>query len=733
MQTMFPFEKNRYFPYKRMRSEDFCRELQYMDHKFQYLNRFAFGAGIAFGLKPQRLDAEVLMVSPGMAVDRQGRYLIVDEPAVCRLRTLTGFETLSGNTALLWLRYREEPRGPMTVTRDEGEQEEFSYAAERFEFALTELGTEPLDTVDRVLYFDRELCATDVIRVRQIMPDVLSSRQPVKLRLIFENLSQDKLTAQLHYAPSLPGFHTEGSDGIVCDRALELPRGETVVELTLIPETAAQTVCFTADVDDFSLQLPGRELSLNGSIRQKLYVESGDPVEKLAERLQTRTPQELWGEEEDRGIPVAALQLVRYEENVLLEHVSPLYEQQRAHLPALEQRLAACREFFPVAAVQAPVIPMQPVPEPAPEVPEVRRSLWDQYMTTGVVVLNAGLHLRKGKVLCTGEIPHNLGPGTVYVDFGIEKVHPAGEEAEPSGNIILGDASLFIPEEDDYEHNFDRGVCIHPDKGTFELSLRLKGELHESTLQLRWYAWRPERCSSAPVSEAVLMRPEPEVRTVWDQSMATGVVSLSVGLHTQKGEVLSTGELFHSLGAGPVYMDFGIECVRPAEDAQRNIRTIVLGDSSLFNRMDDDYERDFDRGICIHPEKGTFELSLRVRGEIHASSLQLRWYAWRMEQAAADSGAEGELLRVEPSVVYAKPGQEIWFSPIFRGNGMPCEFFVEERQSGLITEDGVYTAPEQDGLYQICAQVQGRPETRVSAFIIVRSQEEGAEDDSAEV
>lgn len=53
----------------------------------------------------------------------------------------------------------------------------------------------------------------------------------------------------------------------------------------------------------------------------------------------------------------------------------------------------------------------------------------------------------------------------------------------------------------------------------------------------------------------------------------------------------------------------------------------------------------------------------------------------------------------------------------------PCDFFLPQWQSGEVTQDGPYTAPEREGLYQLCAQIQNRPETKVSAFVIVRAKD----------
>ena len=114
----FPFSKNRYFPRKRMRSSDFVREQEYVEHKLAFLSQWDFGAGVALGLEVQRVDGDSLLVSPGFAVDGYGRWLIVDEPAICRIRTLHGFDALHGETALLWLAYHEEYLLHVPFTRE---------------------------------------------------------------------------------------------------------------------------------------------------------------------------------------------------------------------------------------------------------------------------------------------------------------------------------------------------------------------------------------------------------------------------------------------------------------------------------------------------------------------------------------------------------------------------------------------------------------------------------------
>lgn len=137
----YPFFKSRYFPRKRMRSADFIQDQEYVEGKLAFLSRLDFGKGAALGLEVQRVDGDTLLVSPGFAIDGYGRWLIVDEPAICRIRALPGFDALRGETAILWLTYHEELTDVMFVPGGREEVREYASAKERFSFFLTDIDT----------------------------------------------------------------------------------------------------------------------------------------------------------------------------------------------------------------------------------------------------------------------------------------------------------------------------------------------------------------------------------------------------------------------------------------------------------------------------------------------------------------------------------------------------------------------------------------------------------------
>lgn len=579
----YPFSKNRYFAHKRMRSADFIREQECIEGKLAFLSRWDLGTGIALGLEVQRINRESMLVSPGFAVDGHGRWLIVDDPAVCRVQTLRGLDRLRGETALLWLAYCEEPIDPMFVTGDRGETQEYAAAKERYSFYLTDMRSLPGAAGDRLLFSDVTLFEDSDLRIRQVIPRILPAHGTVQLRLSLEVFCPGPLDIRLSYAPELPGWRPANQEEpLRLSRSMQLEQGETILVLNGTLSTTAQAVLLSLPESGFLLEKRGVQLRAQRAFREEFSVAAGDPLISLEKRLFSQDPRELWDAGSEEGVPIAGVHLVRYGDQVLLDSVFPLTEGSRAALPCLKERLRYCSSFFPPCPPEERT--EKPSKEPDDPVPEDAGR-----MTTGVVTLNAGLHMQDGNILCSDEIAHELGPGTVFIAFGVENIYPAAGIDRNYTDLLLGDASLFSQASGTYEHGFDRGVRVHPEKGTFELAVRLKGELRQASLRLRWFAWRAEE-------------------------------------HTEH-----------------------------------------------------------------RPPAGT-------------------------------------LLRLEPDIAYAAPGAAVNFVPIFEnGAASPCDFLIPDRQSGLITPNGIYTAPQKEGLYQICAQIKGMPETRVNAFVIVRARTEGIE------
>ena len=80
---IYPFERNRYYPKKRLSSADYQAEQDYFNNKRRFLNGLMYGSGIVCGLGVFSLDDLSLLVESGGKRD-SGRDIGCQEAFVHR-------------------------------------------------------------------------------------------------------------------------------------------------------------------------------------------------------------------------------------------------------------------------------------------------------------------------------------------------------------------------------------------------------------------------------------------------------------------------------------------------------------------------------------------------------------------------------------------------------------------------------------------------------------------------
>ena len=134
-----PFERNRYFYGKLLTVRDFEKEQTYHNGKRAMLNRLVTGPGVVCGLGVTASDESTLMIESGMALDYQGREIVLPETLFRKLRMLEGQEELKDcRDAYLCLRYDEEDVEPVNATGVQlGSDRQFDLTRESGKLYLT--------------------------------------------------------------------------------------------------------------------------------------------------------------------------------------------------------------------------------------------------------------------------------------------------------------------------------------------------------------------------------------------------------------------------------------------------------------------------------------------------------------------------------------------------------------------------------------------------------------------
>ena len=210
------------------------------------------------------------------------------------------------------------------------------------------------------------------------------------------------------------------------------------------------------------------------------------------------------------------------------------------------------------------------------------------------------------------------------------------------------------------------------------------------------------------------------------RSNSSGVFEMYLGSGGEVGKVYFSDEIMHGLGNGPVYVDIGIEYISRDVNASGDRESIILGDGSIFesdSTVTDEKIFQVDQAVKILPDRGTFIVGVRPRVKMGRIGLRIRWYAFKpedLEQRVYDRSEQKGCIMIQPDTIVLPPKGSVHINPVFIN--MPEEalsYTLLDPEGGKIDNTGLYTAPAQEGVYEIKAAALSDPEIFTHAFIIV--------------
>lgn len=174
----------------------------------------------------------------------------------------------------------------------------------------------------------------------------------------------------------------------------------------------------------------------------------------------------------------------------------------------------------------------------------------------------------------------------------------------------------------------------------------------------------------------------------------------------QKGTRYVSEEITHGLGLGAVMIQVGIE----QED-----RSVIYGSSEIFEDTDPMIEL----AVKIFPERGTFQIGGRLLEQIIKSGVNIRWNAiLNAKEKVVEK--ETRKIFIKPSVLELAVRESHYLEVICSNMSDNTIEWKVKPQGGSISENGMYTAPNTPGVYEVAAQSVAYPEVKASIFIIVR-------------
>ncbi len=212
----------------------------------------------------------------------------------------------------------------------------------------------------------------------------------------------------------------------------------------------------------------------------------------------------------------------------------------------------------------------------------------------------------------------------------------------------------------------------------------------------------------------------------WNKNAASGVFDLPLGLGHSSGETIMSDEIMHGLGKGSIYVDIGVEYITGSTEAGEVSETII-GDPSVFAGEAQYYgnERVYNLSTAVKvlSDRGTFVVGVKLTAPSNAISVRVRWYAFKLNDVTKriTPTRDGErYILVNPDTIVLTPKATAHITPVFVNMPTePCNYKLVDAEGGSIDNNGVYTAPAKEGVYEIRVEAISDPSVYTHVFAIV--------------
>ncbi len=208
-----------------------------------------------------------------------------------------------------------------------------------------------------------------------------------------------------------------------------------------------------------------------------------------------------------------------------------------------------------------------------------------------------------------------------------------------------------------------------------------------------------------------------------NMQIASGMLEIPVGGKVKKGDVFYSGEIMHGLGAGTVFVDIGMEYIEDAVVEGANVKSTVYGDSDLFRELEGKTPK-LETAVKVLNDKGSFVVAAQFGAPTECLMLNFRWVAIKFGRNGApeEEAIQGtQWIEAETPTAVMGTRDNYFFAVRFH-NMEKCSvtYEVTEEGGGKVTSDGVYTAPNKEGVFEIRISCLEHPFINTYAYAVVK-------------
>lgn len=205
--------------------------------------------------------------------------------------------------------------------------------------------------------------------------------------------------------------------------------------------------------------------------------------------------------------------------------------------------------------------------------------------------------------------------------------------------------------------------------------------------------------------------------------ITTGFVDVSLGNGAKAGDCFYSEEIDHNLGAGNVFIVLGVveNSTNILLEMANEEEKIYIGDLDIFSENINTMSvlPSLSAGALIYPKKGRFIAGVKIKSATRHKKIRLRWWAYKK---LSDAGrAKSVSVFADTDTIEVAKGQTFNFRAVVEGaENKSVSWRVKQNHGGTIDQDGLYTAPDIPGTFEVEVISNEDPTKSGTAIVIVK-------------
>ena len=483
----YPFERNNYFYGKLLTVRDFHEEQRYMNDKRRISNFLTKGVGVVSGLNVVLLDDKTLLINSGMALDYQGRELILAESITKKLNVIDGFDKLENlDNVYVCIEYKEESKELIHSISGNHQEESYNRILESTNLYLTDtINENSVLSLERLKYSEKVIFNKKGLKVTQSVPVYVRAGDTFEVTVTIEKINLPRAIEIDYIMKSEYLKNDEGKEHLRVyhsDDDLASYKKTVLTFLMKTKDMEEKETILMIDEKESRISMGSEKETIEGNIQLFLKIMKKDETQEVVYRYLEKHFEDVLNQNSGHVICLAKIRLIKRGWEYSIIHFESLPFNQYV----LSNQMLYLLLKDTVKQHVTPITPQNDINQQINERFDERKNF-----VNGMENIYIDLK-SKNKVYYSDEIAHGLGKGNTFIEVALEEKVEDNLFYEQNsvyfGDIAILEDTIFqtsLP-------NIKTMVISYPEKGTFRIVVKVLQDSNVTSLNIFWWAMKNE-------------------------------------------------------------------------------------------------------------------------------------------------------------------------------------------------------------------------------------------------